>query len=232
MGNLLPFVIYWGIAAAADCTRNDVVRWGPFEHNPDRNLPTSVGQTESYAWDNNWITIEMLSTKVAVNPYHEAPKDYTTLNIVNHGSLNLRVRIETGHGEPWEYFLPSNVNCDVGDYFIHADAPYQPISDSALSAAVDDEHASIGFSRFAAFDKALYHCSKPGKVIIRLSGISIPLVILASALNQGITLNIFVTMASSTFRQHSSLAAVNTASQIIHPINKPFIGKLVDIPSR
>jgi MFS family permease len=39
-------------------------------------------------------------------------------------------------------------------------------------------------------------------------------------------------MATSTFGQHSSLAATTTAGQIIRAISKPFIGKLSDITSR
>jgi len=68
--------------------------------------------------------------------------------------------------------------------------------------------------------------------LLWLLGISIGLTMFAYALDQGITSTIFTTMASSTFGQHSSLAAVSTAGQIIRAISKPFIGKLADITSR
>ncbi|PVH75838.1 MFS general substrate transporter [Cadophora sp. DSE1049] len=90
----------------------------------------------------------------------------------------------------------------------------------------------IGVSRVEAFNKVLYQSGKSGKVLLWLLGISIGLTMFAYALDQGITTTIFTTMASSTFGQHSSLAAVSTASQIIRAISKPFIGKLADITSR
>ncbi|XP_044724643.1 major facilitator superfamily domain-containing protein [Hirsutella rhossiliensis] len=93
-------------------------------------------------------------------------------------------------------------------------------------------HAEIGVSRVEAFNKVLYQSGKSGKILLWLLGISIGLTMFAYALDQGITSTIFTTMASSTFGQHSSLAAVSTASQIIRAISKPFIGKLADITSR
>ncbi|KAF9872848.1 hypothetical protein CkaCkLH20_09711 [Colletotrichum karsti] len=96
----------------------------------------------------------------------------------------------------------------------------------------EDGNTAIGVSRVEAFNKVLYQSGKSGKVILWLLGISIGLTMFAYALDQGITYSIFTTMASSTFGQHSSLAAVSTASQIIRAISKPFIGKLADITSR
>lgn len=93
-------------------------------------------------------------------------------------------------------------------------------------------HAEIGVSRVEAFNKVLYQSGRSGKVLLWLLGVSIGLTMFAYALDQGITASIFTTMASSTFGQHSSLAAVSTASQIIRAISKPFIGKLADITSR
>ncbi|KAF7557405.1 hypothetical protein G7Z17_g664 [Cylindrodendrum hubeiense] len=104
----------------------------------------------------------------------------------------------------------------------------QPDPDSASS----DVHAEIGVSRVEAFNKVLYQSGKSGKTLLWLLGISIGLTMFAYALDQGITSSIFTTMASSTFGQHSSLAAVSTASQIIRAISKPFIGKLADVTSR
>ncbi|KAH6838394.1 major facilitator superfamily domain-containing protein [Chaetomium sp. MPI-CAGE-AT-0009] len=105
--------------------------------------------------------------------------------------------------------------------------------DSDVDAiAADGGHTEIGVSRVEAFNKVLYQSGKSGKILLWLLGISIGLTMFAYALDQGITSSIFTTMASSTFGQHSSLAAVSTASQIIRAISKPFIGKLADITSR
>lgn len=94
------------------------------------------------------------------------------------------------------------------------------------------DHTEIGVSRVEAFNKVLYQSGKSGKILLWLLGSSIGLTMFAYALDQGITSTIFTTMASSTFGQHSSLAAVSTASQIIRAVSKPFIGKLADITSR
>ncbi|KAK5047103.1 hypothetical protein LTR84_007046 [Exophiala bonariae] len=93
-------------------------------------------------------------------------------------------------------------------------------------------HTEIGVSRVEAFNKVLYQSGNSGKILLWLLGSSIGLTMFAYALDQGITSTIFTTMASSTFGQHSSLAAVSTASQIIRAVSKPFIGKLADITSR
>lgn len=71
-----------------------------------------------------------------------------------------------------------------------------------------DGHAELGVSKLEAFNKVLYQSGSSGKVILWLLGISIGLTMFAYALDQGITTAIFTTMASSTFGQHSSLAAV------------------------
>ena len=105
-------------------------------------------------------------------------------------------------------------------------------SDADADADLNGGHAEIGVSRVEAFNKVLYRSGRSGKVLLWLLGASIGLTMFAYALDQGITTSIFTTMASSTFGQHSSLAAVSTASQIIRAISKPFIGKLADITSR
>ncbi|KAK6225845.1 hypothetical protein QIS74_01892 [Colletotrichum tabaci] len=106
-------------------------------------------------------------------------------------------------------------------------------SAKAVSGADEGQgHDAIGVSRVEAFNKILYQSGKSGRTLLWLLGISIGLTMFAYALDQGITSTIFTTMASSTFGQHSSLAAVSTASQIIRAISKPFIGKLADITSR
>lgn len=61
--------------------------------------------------------------------------------------------------------------------------------------------------------------------------VSIGLTMFAYALDQGITSQ-FNTMAASAFSMHAELGAINTASQIIRAISKPFIGKMSDITSR
>ncbi|KAI8160330.1 Siderophore iron transporter 3 [Colletotrichum sp. SAR 10_65] len=83
----------------------------------------------------------------------------------------------------------------------------KPVSDASRSGAGDDGNAGIGVSRVEAFNKVLYQSGKSGKIILWLLGISIGLTMFAYALDQGITGTIFTTMASSTFGQHSSLAA-------------------------
>ncbi|KAH8893567.1 major facilitator superfamily siderophore-iron transporter [Thozetella sp. PMI_491] len=94
------------------------------------------------------------------------------------------------------------------------------------------ENDGPGVSRVEAFNKVLYQSGHSGKVLLWLLGISIGLTMFAYALDQSITSTIFTTMAASTFGEHSSLAAVSTASSIIRAISKPFIGKLADITSR
>lgn len=94
------------------------------------------------------------------------------------------------------------------------------------------DEAQVGVSRVEAFNKVLYQSGPKGKILLWLLGVSIGLTMFAYALDQGITSSIFTTMASSTFGQHSALAAVSTASQIVRAISKPFIGKLADITSR
>ncbi|QDS71941.1 hypothetical protein FKW77_000787 [Venturia effusa] len=106
------------------------------------------------------------------------------------------------------------------------------VSPKADAEASTDGPAEIGVSRVEAFNKVLYRSGNSGKFLLWLLGTSIGLTMFAYALDQGITTTIFTTMASSTFGQHSSLAAVSTASQIIRAISKPFIGKLADITSR
>lgn len=95
-----------------------------------------------------------------------------------------------------------------------------------------DQPVPVGVSRVEAFNKVLYQSGRSGKILLWLLGVSIGLTMFAYALDQGITSTIFTAMATSTFGQHSSLAAVSTASQIIRAISKPFISKLADITSR
>lgn len=104
------------------------------------------------------------------------------------------------------------------------------VKDDVLAAK--DGHLEIGVSKVEAFNRVLYQSGKSGKTLLWLMGVSIGLTMFAYALDQGITSTIFTTLASSTFGQHSSLAAVSTAAQIIRAISKPFIGKLADITSR
>ena len=94
------------------------------------------------------------------------------------------------------------------------------------------DSSQVGVSKVEAFNKVLYQSGKSGKILLWLLGVSIGLTMFAYALDQGITSTIFTTMASSTFGQHDSLAAVSTAAQIIRAVSKPFIGKLADITSR
>lgn len=122
----------------------------------------------------------------------------------------------------------------VGSVLSSVESPSSsPANISSTDAAgVEKGPATIGVSRVEAFNKALYRSGRSGKILLWLLGISIGLTMFAYALDQGVTGPIFTTLASSTFGQHSSLAAVTTASQIIRAISKPFIGKLADITSR
>ena len=112
----------------------------------------------------------------------------------------------------------------------------QPNADqSSLKPVMADENEGspvIGVSRVEAFNKVLYQSGRSGKILLWLVGISIGLTMFAYAFDMGLTTSVFNTMASSTFGQHSQLAAISTASQIIRAISKPFIGKLADITSR
>lgn len=110
--------------------------------------------------------------------------------------------------------------------------PSRTESQAGTTNPPGEGHAEIGVSRVEAFNKVLYKSGRSGKILLWLLGISVGLTMFAFALDQGITTNIFTTMATSTFGKHSALAAVNTASQIIRAISKPFIGKLADITSR
>jgi MFS family permease len=112
-----------------------------------------------------------------------------------------------------------------GDKYSH-DAP------NGVDRSNSEIHEEAGVSRVEAFNKAMYQSGETGKILLWLLGISIWLTMFAYALDMGITTSIFGTLATSTFGLHSQLGAVNTASQIIRAISKPFIGKLADITSR
>lgn len=111
------------------------------------------------------------------------------------------------------------------------DAPNPPVK-YLDDPSEDDRAVQAGVSKVEAFNRVLYQSGPKGKILLWLLGLSIGLTMFVYALDQGITTSIFTTMATSTFGQHSSLAAVSTASQIIRAISKPFIGKLADITSR
>lgn len=121
---------------------------------------------------------------------------------------------------------PANVKRDENpEHGVLDDGPVKPNDAPTVTT-------EIGVSRVEAFNKVLYQSGKSGKILLWLLGVSIGLTMFAYALDQGITYSVFSTMATSTFGQHSSIAAVGTASQIMRAISKPFIGKLADITSR
>ncbi|KAL0930074.1 siderophore iron transporter [Colletotrichum truncatum] len=109
---------------------------------------------------------------------------------------------------------------------------FEPTEKLKLSVPDDESSKEAGVSRVEAFNKVLYHSGRKGKILLWLLGVSIGLTMFAYALDMGITTTIFGTLAASTFKKHSQLGTVNTASQIIRAISKPFIGKLADITSR
>ncbi|KAF5512988.1 Siderophore iron transporter 3 [Colletotrichum aenigma] len=109
---------------------------------------------------------------------------------------------------------------------------FEPTEKPNYVASDDESPKAIGVGRVEAFNKVIYHSGKKGKVLLWLLGASVGLTMFAYALDMGITTTIFGTLAASTFKVHSQLGTVNTASQIIRAISKPFIGKLADITSR
>ncbi|CAI6059166.1 unnamed protein product [Clonostachys chloroleuca] len=109
---------------------------------------------------------------------------------------------------------------------------FEPDEKHDNSTRDDDSHRLAGVSKVEAFNKVLYQSGKKGKILLWLLGVSVGLTMFAYALDMGITTTIFGTLATSTFGVHSQLGTVNTASQIIRAISKPFIGKLADITSR
>lgn len=129
--------------------------------------------------------------------------------------------------------LTSNPNIDVTMQDLERDT-IQHKGDSKGEVAVTEAPANNGqpgVSSVEAFNRVLYHSGKRGKVLLITLVFSIGLTMFAYALDQGITSQ-FNTMATSSFSMHAELGAVNTASQIIRAISKPFIGKLADITSR
>lgn len=145
-------------------------------------------------------------------------------DLVKHQAVDIR----PSHPLPRYKYRPISP-CNM---LISSKTPIEVVTKPDPLATNDDEHVEIGVSKVEAFNKVLYQSGKSGKILLWLLGISIGLTMFAYALDQGITSTIFTTMATSTFGQHSSLAAVSTASQIIRAISKPFIGKLADITSR
>lgn len=106
----------------------------------------------------------------------------------------------------------------------------QPTGIPSETTTVTD--APAGVSKVEAFNKVLYHSGPKGKILLWLLAVSIGLTMFVYALDQGITGTFFSFMATSTFGNHSGLATVSVASQIIRAISKPFIGKLADLTSR
>ncbi|KAJ5165893.1 siderophore-dependent iron transporter [Penicillium capsulatum] len=111
----------------------------------------------------------------------------------------------------------------------------RPKSEAMTGQQLPDDVAhgptQAGVSKVEAFNRVLYHAGPSGKMLLLTLVVSIGLTMFAYALDQGITSQ-FNTMATSSFSMHAELGAVNTASQIIRAISKPFIGKLADITSR
>jgi MFS family permease len=88
-----------------------------------------------------------------------------------------------------------------------------------------------GVRKVEAFNKALYQSGRSGRILLITLVASISLTMIGYALDQGITYQ-FTVIAASSFNHHAQIGAVNTASQIIRGVSKPFIGKLADITSR
>ncbi|OJJ88618.1 uncharacterized protein ASPGLDRAFT_117082 [Aspergillus glaucus CBS 516.65] len=93
------------------------------------------------------------------------------------------------------------------------------------------EGRNVALGKVEAFNKVLNQSGRSGKVLRGIIVVSIGLTMFAYALGQGITPQ-FDVMATSSFGKHAQIGAVNTASQIINAVSKPFIGKMADITSR
>ena len=89
-----------------------------------------------------------------------------------------------------------------------------------------------GVAQVEAFNRVLHQSGRSGKILLWLLATSIMLTMVVYAFDQGLTFSIFSTLAASTFGQHSKIGTIQTASQIIRAVSKPFIGKLSDITSR
>lgn len=110
-----------------------------------------------------------------------------------------------------------------------ADVEDHPRKDSQSSNVPSD--GPQGVRKVEAFNKALYHSGRSGKILLVTLVVSIGLTMFGYALDQGITAQ-FTVIAASTFDRHAQIGAISTASQIIRGVSKPFIGKLADITSR
>lgn len=106
----------------------------------------------------------------------------------------------------------------------------QPYTDKEVEER-DTAHEPQGVRKVEAFNKVLYQSGRSGKLLLVTLVLSIGLTMFGYALDQGITSQ-FTVIAASTFDRHAEIGAINTASQIIRGVSKPFIGKLADITSR
>lgn len=93
---------------------------------------------------------------------------------------------------------------------------------------VIDQHA--GVTKVQAFNKFIGE-SKSGTLLLWVLGISLILTMFAYSLDQGTTYT-FNAYAASAYASHAQIGAVNTASQIVRSISKPFLAKVADITSR
>lgn len=109
------------------------------------------------------------------------------------------------------------------------DIEQEPRKDSLSSTVPSD--GPQGVRKVEAFNKALYHSGRSGRLLLITLIVSVGLTMFGYALDQGITSQ-FTVIAASTFDRHAQIGAVSTASQIIRGVSKPFIGKLADITSR
>lgn len=89
---------------------------------------------------------------------------------------------------------------------------------------------NIHLSEAEAYNRAFYHSGALGQLLLILLIAFLSLLMFAFSL-EGITSQ-FNMIAASSFGMHSEIGAINTASEIINGISKPFMGKIADLTSR
>ncbi|KAF2177083.1 hypothetical protein K469DRAFT_742693 [Zopfia rhizophila CBS 207.26] len=107
---------------------------------------------------------------------------------------------------------------------------WRPRSVGAVLEPVAVEPSQAGVKKVERFSAVLYNSDRSGRILHFILIGSTGLTMFAYALDQDIT-GQFNVIAASSFWHHAEVGAVNTASQIIRTISKPFIAKLSDVTS-
>ena len=104
--------------------------------------------------------------------------------------------------------------------------PSPPETSDPNGSPVDNIH----LSEAEAYNRAFYHSGPLGQLLLIMLIAFLSLLMFAFSL-EGITSQ-FNMIAASSFGMHSEIGAINTASEIINGISKPFMGKIADLTSR